>query len=221
MATIRILRGEKASLVAPAWGPAQQTQDEPERGSEAVTVARAEEDLEHRLKQMEATIGAVREEAYRKGFAEGEAKGRKAEAKFESLNRALAETIAQLSSYKAELRASAERDMLELSIAIARRVLRREINVDPHALEGIVAACLDRINAQELTAVRVHPFHAEALREQMGRLCPGANVNIEADATLAMGSVIFETVRGAFDGSVDSQLEEVERGLADRLEKRR
>jgi flagellar biosynthesis/type III secretory pathway protein FliH len=38
-----------------------------------------------------------------------------------------------------------------------------------------------------------------------------------ADASRAIGSVIFETPRGNLDASVDSQLQEIERGLADRL----
>jgi flagellar biosynthesis/type III secretory pathway protein FliH len=39
------------------------------------------------------------------------------------------------------------------------------------------------------------------------------------DATLAPGSVVFETNQGNLDASVESQLQEIERGLADHLRK--
>ena len=38
-----------------------------------------------------------------------------------------------------------------------------------------------------------------------------------ADPSRDLGTVIFETQRGNLDASVDSQLQEIERGLADRL----
>jgi flagellar biosynthesis/type III secretory pathway protein FliH len=37
------------------------------------------------------------------------------------------------------------------------------------------------------------------------------------DAARELGSVVFETERGSLDASVDTQLEEIERGLTDRL----
>jgi flagellar biosynthesis/type III secretory pathway protein FliH len=38
-----------------------------------------------------------------------------------------------------------------------------------------------------------------------------------ADPSRELGTVIFETQRGNLDASVESQLQEIERGLADRL----
>jgi flagellar assembly protein FliH len=44
-------------------------------------------------------------------------------------------------------------------------------------------------------------------------------VEVVADSSRSPGDVIFETERGYLDASVDSQLQEIERGLADRLRK--
>jgi flagellar assembly protein FliH len=38
-----------------------------------------------------------------------------------------------------------------------------------------------------------------------------------ADASREPGAVIFETQRGNLDASIESQLQEIERGLTDRL----
>ncbi len=221
MPSVRILRGPSALQAKSAWRSPRSTSEPEETANAPASPVQGRDGFEQRLEEMEAAVAKAREEAYRQGLSEGEARGKAAEQKFEALNRALAEAIAELSTYKAELRASAERDMVELSVAIARRVLRREISVDPHALEGIVAASLDRISAQEITVVKTHPFHAGALRDQIARLAPTAQISVEADPTLAMGSVIFEITRGSLDGSIESQLDEIQRGLADHLGKRR
>jgi flagellar biosynthesis/type III secretory pathway protein FliH len=42
---------------------------------------------------------------------------------------------------------------------------------------------------------------------------------VVADASREPGTVIFETARGNLDASVDAQLQEIERGLVDRLRK--
>jgi flagellar assembly protein FliH len=42
-------------------------------------------------------------------------------------------------------------------------------------------------------------------------------VEVIADPSAEPGAVIFETDRGNLDASLESQLKEIERGLADRL----
>jgi flagellar biosynthesis/type III secretory pathway protein FliH len=44
------------------------------------------------------------------------------------------------------------------------------------------------------------------------------NVQVIPDANLAVGACRVETNRGNVDASIESQLLEIERGLADRLE---
>jgi flagellar assembly protein FliH len=45
----------------------------------------------------------------------------------------------------------------------------------------------------------------------------GLAVEVVADAAREPGSVVFESERGNLDASVESQLREIERGLADRM----
>ena len=49
------------------------------------------------------------------------------------------------------------------------------------------------------------------------RTSSGGSVEVVPDAARELGSVVFETERGSLDASVDTQLEEIERGLTDRL----
>ena len=113
---------------------------------------------------------------------------------------------------KPRLRREAEEDLLQLSIAIARRILHRELRIDEEGLLGIIKAAMQRIDGREVQRLRLHPEDAAALGDRIDEICQ-RKVEIDADRTLVRGSAIFETSRGDLDVSVDTQLKEIERGL--------
>jgi flagellar assembly protein FliH len=161
------------------------------------------------------------EEAHAAGMRDGEASGRNcAVAELQPVIERLSRTIDELSQLRARFRKDAEADMVKLSLAIARRVLRRELAVDPEALHGLVMAALEKLQGQELCRVKVHPSHAALVTSSLQRTVTGNAIEVIPDASCEPGTVIFETQRGNLDASVDSQLREIERGLVDCLRKR-
>jgi flagellar assembly protein FliH len=161
------------------------------------------------------------QEAHAAGMQEGEAAGRsRAAAECQPVIERLSRTIDELSQLRGHLRKEAEADMVKLSLAIARRVLRRELAVDPEALHGLVMAALEKLQGQELCRVKVHPSHAAIVKSSLQKSVTGSAIEVIPDASREPGTVIFETQRGNLDASVDSQLREIERGLADCLRKR-
>src|SRR5581483_1495379 len=92
------------------------------------------------LRQNEAA--EVRKAAFEQGLREG----REEAATFvKSSSERLAQTIADLVSFKRKLRTDAEMELLKLSLAIARRILNRELTADPEAMHGLVYAAVQRI----------------------------------------------------------------------------
>src|SRR5947209_516823 len=159
-------------------------------------------------------------EAHAAGMREGEANGRRlAAAEVEPLIARLCATIEDLAGLRARLRHEAEADLVKLALSISRRVLRRELSVDPDALQGLVLSALDKLQGQEIVRVRVHPAQAAQVTAGLRRNAIGAAIEVVADAAREPGTVIFETTRGNLDASMESQLQEIERGLADRLRK--
>jgi flagellar assembly protein FliH len=110
--------------------------------------------------------------------------------------------------------------VVELAVAIARRVLHREISTDPEALLGVVKSACERVNSRELKRLRVAAADAAVLQEHRARIGLPAGLEIAGDPGLAAGSAIFETARGEMDASVETQLDEIGRGLADRMRRR-
>jgi len=131
----------------------------------------------------------------------------------------LGQSLQELAGYRARLRHDAEGDLVRLAIEIARRILRREISSDPDALRGLVTAALDKLQSQDIARVKVHPAHAALLVECLKQARGGSPVEVISDSSREPGGLIFETAHGNLDVSVEAQLSEIERGLADRLRK--
>jgi flagellar assembly protein FliH len=162
-----------------------------------------------------ADLDARLEEARQRGIAAGrEAMARESRAAAEADRAAMTRAIESLGSYKSRLRHESERDLVELALAIARRILRRELSVDPHAVAGLARAALDRLDLRDVQRVRLHPSHAQPVAKLIGG---GGAVDVVGDPSLELGSALFETARGTFDAGVETQLIEIERGLADLL----
>lgn len=177
--------------------------------------------LRLRVNQLELEGEQRTRQARQDGFREGEAEGaRKMGEKVEPVFQKLVESISAIESLRPRLRHEAEEDVVKLSLAIARRVLHRELSVDPGALLGIVSAALKRLDLREVSRIRVHPSDVATLRSSLEQAGLPARGELVADATLARGEVIIETVRGELDASLETQLMEIERGLADLMSRK-
>jgi flagellar assembly protein FliH len=167
-------------------------------------------ELERQLAQQAATI---RKDALREGEAQGRAR---AEAELKPIAEKMGQTMRQILDTKPVLRKQVEEEAVQLSLAIARRILRRELSIDPSALHGLVQAAFDRVARQETTRVVAHPDQAGQVRAALAAATT-RNIEVVADGSRESGTLIFETTRGSVDASLDSQLREIELGLADRL----
>jgi flagellar assembly protein FliH len=174
--------------------------------------------LQRRITELETSLEQRCREARDAGQREGEAAGRnQANAQMQALMEKLARSIQEIADARPKLRAEAEGDLLKLSLAIARKVLHRELSADPDSIAGLIKVCLDKIRLQEIVRVRIHPQHHPAIQQMLARLSTGVPVELLPDPKLQLGGVVVETTRGEFDASVDIQLKEIERGLTDRL----
>jgi flagellar assembly protein FliH len=173
-----------------------------------------------RIAELEQQIERRATEARQAGMREGEAAGRaQAAAEVRPLIEKLAHTIEEIARLRPQLLRDAEADLVELSVAIARRILRRELSVDPGALEGLIKGALDKLASQEICRIRVHPELEPGIRkclEREGR----SGIQVVSDGTLERGGILLETARGKLDASLETQLAEIGRGLVDRLPQR-
>jgi flagellar assembly protein FliH len=192
----------------------------PAREGGKSTVAVPQPDFQVQVAQIQRENEQRIREAHAAGTREGEAAGRaRAAAEVQPVIDRLGRSIDELAGLRARLRSEAEADLVKLSLAIARRVLRRELAIDPEALHGLVLAALEKLQGQEICRVKVHPSHAALVTECLRQIVTRVTVEIIPDPSREPGAIVFETARGNLDASVESQLQEIERGLADRLKR--
>jgi flagellar assembly protein FliH len=171
-------------------------------------------------------LGGDPDAAHQRGYEEGRAAG---EARAGELAGQLAEPVLtnfgaivnQLASARKQARQEAEESMVKLALAIAKRILHRELATDPEAILGLVRSAIDRLDAREIHRLRMSPGDAQVAIDNRADMNLPKALEIIPDPSLGPGSAIFETTRGEFDVSAHTQLEEIERGFADMVHRRR
>lgn len=186
--------------------------DEPEGGgSQAPPVAEAEAtfSVSERARQVIAMVNAARDET-------ATAVREECTREFESAMAEAGERVAMLWAEYVRDRhayfAEVERRVVELALAIARKVLAREAAVDAMHLTAVVRAALDRVQDESVSRLRVPVSAAADWRALFAH--GDVRVEVVSDERLPAGTVRLETNVGQVELGVAAQLEEVELGFA-------
>ena len=199
-------------------GPEPATEEAPSVSPELEGAIQRIQVLERRIQELEAELPRRHEMGRKEGRAEGEKAGMASgTAAVQPVLERMTSSIAELASYRARFRRDSEPELLKLALAVARKILRRELTVDPHSLLGILKAALETINQAEVLCVRVAPDDAAQVSGKLAGLGLPDAVEVVGDRTLERGSVVLDTRRGQIDASIQTQLSEIENGFADRI----
>jgi flagellar assembly protein FliH len=215
----RILnRGAAVNISPMIWSTADSAAQRKDFGNAAAGQDSTEaETLQHRLAELKIRVEAETAAAYQRGFQEGEARANAAAAdQVQAAVLRMAKSVAEAAALRPRLRQQAESDVVQLALAIARKVLRREMSIDPSAMQALVKVALEKLERHEICRLYVHPQQAAAVRAALDSHGAGS-VEVTAEMARDEGSLVFETNRGKLDASVSAQLEEIERGLTDRV----
>jgi flagellar assembly protein FliH len=211
----KVVRGGQASLPQHCWQRVGVSPADPYPAAGPPAGPEAERIRDLLLQEFQSRIERERAQAFESGR---EAGGNAARQELQAPLERVARSLIELSTCRARYRKETEREVVQLALEIARRILRRELSVDPEAILGLVRAGLESVSLREVLEVRTHPAHAETVRLCLNKLGAPAGMAVIADPHLEPGALLVETRRGGFDASADTQLEEIQRGFADLLE---
>jgi flagellar biosynthesis/type III secretory pathway protein FliH len=127
-----------------------------------------------------------------------------------SAARALTDAAARLEAGHRELRQALEAALPELGIAIAARVLRRELTIRPELLVHVVRDALAVVTPATTVEVRLHPADIDTVqrhREALGEPLAGAELRLEADPAVGRGGCRIETDSLTLAAGIPQQLE--------------
>jgi flagellar assembly protein FliH len=162
------------------------------------------------LESAPADFAALEREAFAEGFAVGERAGNEAAAtRSEAMLRRLATTIDDLAGLRSDMARNAERQLVELAVAIARRITLHELSIDRTLLAAMARAALDRLGDAAAATIHLNPDDHRAIVPS-GDVAPdSASVRVVADSSIAPGGCIVQSELGLIDAGLDAQLAEI------------
>ena len=136
----------------------------------------------------------------------------------ESIAESFVKSLQELAEFRSRLRERYERQLLELALGVARKVVQQEIAERPAIWLGMIRAAVRRAVDRERILIRVPPallgFLNQALPELRPALDDVKELELLEDPSLPPGGCVIETKFGDVDIGLDTQFEAVERALA-------
>jgi flagellar assembly protein FliH len=179
-------------------------------------------DWNARTNPASARIENREKEAFERGVLEGRTR---AKAEFDkqadAARAAIANAVAAFKSQRESYFGRVEPEIVQLSLAIARKILHREVQMDPLLLTGLVHVALDKLESGTRVRLRANPADIHSWSEYFARPdsrqpCP----ELIGDPELKPGECALEGDMGSTQISVETQLKEIEQGFFDLLEQR-
>jgi flagellar assembly protein FliH len=173
-----------------------------------------------RLKEQAAEAG--RQQGRQQGQASGLSQGLE-EAKqqmADQLKQTSERCNAMLTTAEQEARQillEAEPKIIELVLAISRKIITDEVETRPTVVLNLVRSALERVRDQHQIIIHVSPddyeFIIQSRRELQAVVGAEQTLTVTADAVLGKGGCLIETSFGTVEAGIDTQFESIRRVL--------
>ncbi len=153
----------------------------------------------------------VEKEAYARGHAEGLREGKaQQEKKFRHIMDTMKSLIEELKKRKEEVVRDSERDIVDLSLALASKIIHQEVRKDPSLVAGVLRDILKDLNVLDGVKVVLSPVDYLFIQENEGRILKEikniGNIRFETDPKMEVGGVVVDTGFSIIDARVGEQL---------------
>jgi len=158
-------------------------------------------------------LAALEREAFTKGYAQGERAGLEAGGKrAEAMLRRVAQTIEELGNLRQTLIHETEREMVQLALALARRVVHREVTLDHELAAALAHVALERLGTNTPATIRLNPEDYTIVAQDSSRW-GGQTVTVVPDPAISRGGCLVESAFGSVDATIERQFDELSRAL--------
>jgi flagellar assembly protein FliH len=141
--------------------------------------------------------------------------------RLQEVRESLRATVAGFARERAQYFEQVEPEIVQLALSIARKILRREAQIDPLLLAGMIRVALERVESGTKVTVRVHPQQVSECRAYFAQRMEANQIpEVAEDASLPADHCILQTVLGTTELGPEIQLKEIEQGMLDLLERR-
>src|SRR2546429_7581666 len=134
----------------------------------------------------------VEKQAFEQGYAEGERIGKQmGEKMVETVVKRYDNSIVQFAESHKALVETIEEQTVRLALEIARKIVQRELTMDPDIIAALASVALKRVSNHQSIALRVSRYDFARVRVAVGVVNPA--VTVKDDATLERGDFVIET----------------------------
>ena len=168
-------------------------------------------------------IPKIEKMAYEKGFSAGEEAGiEMGRKKMDLLLQRFSGILQELTTLRENILLSVDENIIELALAVARKVLQREVGTDREVVVGVVKAALKAAILSERITIKLNPLDIDVAVENKADLMEHVDgspkVKLEEDKGVEQGGCIIETAYGSIDARLEEQLAEIEKALEKKVE---
>jgi flagellar assembly protein FliH len=160
-----------------------------------------------------ADMAQLEKAAYDNGFIQGEKAGLEiAEKRVEEAMKRYAEAILGVDKLRSFLHAQVEREVVKLSVEVAKKIIHREINMDTDIIQTLIHVALGHVTDKSAVTIHLNPADYNYLLEQRSELSQseGRDLTLLADKSIDRGGCFIKTECGDIDARIEEKFREVE-----------
>jgi flagellar assembly protein FliH len=174
-------------------------------------------------KSPQAPFEDVEQAGYCRGFSDGEkrgyeqgerAGGEAAQKQLDPVVQSLRKMLGELEALRRREARDFERELVELALAVARKVVGQEVAANPGVVAPLLRDALGRLEQPGALTIRLNPDDVERLADLRPQLLKGlaepGRVRFEADPSLSAGGCIIESEAGDVDARLEQRFRIVE-----------
>lgn len=177
-------------------------------------IKEAKEKAELIIREAKERARLIEQDAYQKGYAEGLDL---VNAEVSELVEAVRSVAESALSEKWSVINSYERNIVDLALEIAKKVVDGQILLKPDTVVGIARKALFIAAEREHIQIRVNPEDVEMIKAHKDDLMASMDgiekIDVIADRRVKRGGCILETDAGNVDGRLQSQLSHIDDAL--------
>ncbi len=160
----------------------------------------------------------AKKEGHDTGYEEGFKKGEEAAQKeFSPFLATIEDLIADLSIFRKNMYDKVEREMVEMVVSLAKKVIHFEFSTRDDAVQEMIRLAVQSVLDRESMVIKINPAdkgYAESFRPELHHLFSEIkNITFEAHSGVERGGCIVETNFGVVDAQIDKLGEQMDRIL--------
>ena len=170
------------------------------------------------LEKVRKETASIEEEAYEKGFIQGEKDGRElGEKKVIKSVENIEKILLEIGHLKKEILKQSEKEILELIFSIAQKIIHRKIEEDETIIRDAVLEAMQAVTEKSQIVIKINPEDfdsVEKLKPSFFNLFKEMkSIEIKPDQSVSRGGCFLETPYGDVDASVEARLDKVQQCL--------